>query len=220
MIKAIVFDLDGTLLNTAPDIRRVLNASLKKFGFPPVSEDRLYMMVGDGAHKLIERAVPSYGRGLTEEVYRDYIPAFAACDNANTTLYPWEAEVLSRLKAAGIKMCVLSNKPQAAAENVCADKLGEYGLDIVIGQGRFPLKPDPAGVEHIMRELNVHREECIIVGDGETDILTAKNAGLPCISVLWGFRTREQLERSGGELFAENYARFLQILQEKFLLNA
>ena len=153
-------------------------------------------------------------------MYRDYIPAFAACDNANTVLYPGEDEVLSRLKKAGVKLCVLSNKPQAAAENVCADKLGSYGFDIVLGQGRFPLKPDPAGAEYIMRSLGVKSEECVFTGDGETDVHTARNAGMPCISVLWGFRARDALERAGATVFAENYTQYLQILQEKFSLRA
>lgn len=220
MVKAIIFDLDGTLLNTAPDILRVLNRSLEKFSLPKVDLGSLYMMVGDGAHKLIERAVPSDRQQLVEDVYRDYIPAFAACDNANTVLYPGEGEVLTRLKTAGVKLCVLSNKPQAAAENVCADKLGGYGFDIVLGQGSFPLKPDPAGAEYIMRSLGVKREECVFTGDGETDVRTARNAGMPCISVLWGFRSRDALERAGATVFAENYTQYLQILQEKFSLRA
>ena len=220
MVKAIIFDLDGTLLNTAPDILRVLNCSLEKFSLPKVDLGSLYMMVGDGAHKLIERAVPSDRQQLVEDVYRDYIPAFAACDNANTVLYPGEGEVLTRLKTAGVKLCVLSNKPQAAAENVCADKLGGYGFDIVLGQGSFPLKPDPAGAEYIMRSLGVKREECVFTGDGETDVRTARNAGMPCISVLWGFRSRDALERAGATVFAENYTQYLQILQEKFSLRA
>ena len=220
MVKAIIFDLDGTLLNTAPDILRVLNCSLEKFSLPKVDLGSLYMMVGDGAHKLIERAVPSDRQQLVEDVYRDYIPAFAACDNANTVLYPGEGEVLTRLKTAGVKLCVLSNKPQAAAENVCADKLGGYGFDIVLGQGSFPLKPDPAGAEYIMRSLGVKREECVFTGDGETDVRTARNAGMPCISVLWGFRSRDALERAGATVFAENYTQYLQILQEKFSFRA
>ena len=207
-------------MNTAPDILRVLNRSLEKFSLPKVDLGSLYMMVGDGAHKLIERAVPSDRQQLVEDVYRDYIPAFAACDNANTVLYPGEGEVLTRLKTAGVKLCVLSNKPQAAAENVCADKLGGYGFDIVLGQGSFPLKPDPAGAEYIMRSLGVKREECVFTGDGETDVRTARNAGMPCISVLWGFRSRDALERAGATVFAENYTQYLQILQEKFSLRA
>ena len=207
-------------MNTAPDILRVLNRSLEKFSLPKVDLDSLYMMVGDGAHKLIERAVPSDRQQLVEDVYRDYIPAFAACDNANTVLYPGEGEVLTRLKKAGVKLCVLSNKPQAAAENVCADKLGSYGFDIVLGQGGFPLKPDPAGAEYIMRSLGVKREECVFTGDGETDVRTARNAGMSCISVLWGFRSRGALERAGATVFAENYTQYLQILQEKFSLRA
>lgn len=221
MLKAIIFDLDGTLLNTAPDIMRVLNASLSKFSLPPVdSLEKLYMMVGDGAYNLVDRAVPTDKKDLVEQVYRDYVPAFAACDNANTVLYEGEDEVLSKLKAAGVKLAILSNKPQSATSAVCAQLLGKYNFDIVLGQGAYPLKPDPAGAEEIMRRLGVSKSECIFTGDGETDVKTAKNAGIPCVSVLWGFRKKQQLERVGANIFAENYTQYLQILQEKFSFKA
>lgn len=220
MIKAIVFDLDGTLLNTAPDILRVLNASLAKFSLPSVSADKIYMMVGDGAHKLIERAVPADKQQLVEDVYKDYVPAFAACDNANTVLYEGEDEALMRLKAAGVKLAIFSNKPQAATDAVCAQFFGKYNFDIALGQGKFPLKPDPAGLLYIMEQLKVDKSQCVFTGDGETDVRTAHAAGIPCISALWGFRTREQLSACGGNMFAENYTQYLQILHQKFLLNA
>lgn len=221
MLKAIIFDLDGTLLNTAPDIMRVLNASLAKFSLPPVeSLERLYKMVGDGAYNLVDRAVPEDKKQLVDAVYKDYVPAFAACDNANTALYYGEGEVLEKLKAAGVKLAVLSNKPQSATQAVCAQLLGRYNFDMLLGQGQFPLKPDPSGAEYIMRALGVEKDECIFTGDGETDVKTAKNAGIPCISVLWGFRKKQQLEKAGATLFAENYTQYLQILQEKFLLKA
>ena len=148
------------------------------------------------------------------------LAAFAACDNANTVLYEGEDEVLSKLKAAGVKLAILSNKPQSATSAVCAQLLGKYNFDIVLGQGAYPLKPDPAGAEEIMRRLGVSKSECIFTGDGETDVKTAKNAGIPCVSVLWGFRKKQQLERVGANIFAENYTQYLQILQEKFSFKA
>lgn len=220
MIKAIVFDLDGTLLDTSRDIRFVLNNSLAKFGLPPVSSGALRAMLGDGAYNLVSRAVPAGRRDLVQAVYEDYVPAYASHDNSRTVLYQGEDGALKRLKAAGVKLAVLSNKPQDATLACCREKLGEYGFDMVVGQGRFPLKPDPSALYYMMDSLGVGKDECLFTGDGETDINTARNAGIQCVSVLWGFRSREQLAAAGGTLFAENYTQYLQILQQKFLLNA
>ena len=220
MIKAIVFDLDGTLLDTSRDIRFVLNNSLAKFGLPPVSSGALRAMLGDGAYNLVSRAVPAGRRDLVQAVYEDYVPAYASHDNSRTVLYQGEDGALKRLKAAGVKLAVLSNKPQDATLACCRDKLGEYGFDMVVGQGRFPLKPDPSALYYMMDSLGVGKDECLFTGDGETDVKTAKNAGIPCVSVLWGFRKKQQLERVGANIFAENYTQYLQILQEKFSFKA
>ena len=219
MLKLIIFDLDGTLLNTAGDIRTVLNGSLAKFGLPAVSAESLYSMVGDGAHKLIERAVPPQNRNLTDAVYTDYVAAYAAFDSSVASMYEGEEQALTELSAAGIKFAVLTNKPQRSADNICRAKLSRFTFCDVIGEGRFPLKPDPAAVHYILEKNGIKEDECVMVGDGETDCLTAKNAGIPCISALWGYRTRRQLEDCGATLFARDFKNLFRILQKNFCLN-
>lgn len=206
MVKGIIFDLDGTLLDTLPDIHRVLNGSLAAFGLPAVSMEDTKIMVGNGARKLVERAVGGDNSGIAERVYRHYSENFARCDNALTKLFVGEERTLASFTAKGIKLAVVTNKPQRATENVCARHLSRFCFSHIIGQSAdFPLKPDPAAVLHIAGEWGIDKEELLFVGDGETDVETAANAGIKCVSALWGYRSRSRLESAGAELFAENY---------------
>ncbi|MCD8040074.1 MAG: HAD family hydrolase [Clostridia bacterium] len=218
MLKLIIFDLDGTLLNTSKDIHKVLNESLAHFYLPQVSLQDTISMVGNGAKKLVEAAVPPEHKPITNLVYEFYSRLFAECSNDLTTLYPDEDTVLLKLKSLGVKFAVVTNKPSAATKNVCSKHLGAYGLDMVIGGGGgFALKPDAGATLHVMQSLGVTAEQTIFVGDGETDVQTAAAAGIKCISVLWGYRSQSQLKAAGATLFAKSYTQFLQILQEKFL---
>jgi phosphoglycolate phosphatase len=213
MYKAIIFDLDGTLLNTSYDIQKVLNASLARFNLPQVSLDKTIEYVGNGAKKLVERAVASDDSNLIESVYRDYSVHFAACDNNLTCLYPGEDEVLTRLKAQNVKFAIVTNKPQDATEGVYKKHLSKYNFEVVVGQSQgVPLKPSPESTLSTIKKLGVKKDECLFVGDGETDIMTAQNAGIDCVSVLWGYRSKSQLSLSGGKIFAENYEQLYDIV--------
>lgn len=212
MVKGIIFDLDGTLLDTSRDICKVLNDSLKKFSLPTLTLELTLTYVGNGAKKLVERAV---GKriDLFDEVYTDYLVNFSNCDNALTRLYEGEAETLTNLGKKGVRFAIVSNKPQGATDRVYSKFLSSFGFCEVLGQTEYyALKPDPASSLAALKGLNVKKEECIYVGDGETDVLTAKNCGLKCVSVLWGFRTREQLEKAGATCFAENFYELERII--------
>ncbi|MDE5722428.1 MAG: HAD family hydrolase [Clostridia bacterium] len=205
MIKAVIFDLDGTLLNTLGDICSVLNESLEKFNLPKVTFNDAKRFIGNGAKVLIERAVGDR-IDMRQKVYNYYIERFAKCNNEFTELYHGEEKVLTALKDAGIKLALITNKPQDATDAVYVKFLAKFGFSEVLGQTEYyPLKPNPASTFEVLSRLGVEKTECVFVGDGETDVETAKAAGIRCISVLWGYRSREQLEVVGADEFCENF---------------
>lgn len=206
MVSLVIFDLDGTLLDTSRDIQRVLNQTLSAYGLPVLTLERTLECVGNGAKKLIERALPADRGELLGEVYAAYAKAFAACDNALTCLYDGEAEVLRELKANGIKTAIVTNKPQDATDGVYHQLLAPFGFDFVVGQSeKYPLKPAPDSTLAVIERAGVQKSDCLFVGDGETDIATARNAGVECVSVLWGYRPRRRLEEEGGKNFVQSY---------------
>ncbi len=215
MIKSVFFDLDGTLLDTLEDIHYVLNESLNKFGLAPVTLSQTKSYVGNGAARLIELAAGEKKDEIFDKLYSYYSERFAECGNERTKLYDGEEQVLNALKKAGICLAIVTNKPQRAADKVCEKFLSKFGFCKVLGQTTDqPLKPNPSAVLSLISELNLKKEECIFVGDGEADVLTAKYAGIKCISVLWGFRTKKQLETVGAEYFAEKYTELLTFIDK------
>ena len=203
-IKCAVFDLDGTLLNTIKTINYYLNYALAKHGLPHVSEDDCMSFVGDGAVKLIERALSRVGAdmALFDIVYKDYNEAYNASPYYLTEPYEGILDTLSALKEQGIKLAILSNKPDFAVK-ATAGNFFPGVFDITFGgRENIPLKPSPDALFDILKALGVSPEETAYIGDSEPDVLTAKNAGVAAnISVTYGFRTREQLENAGAKIF-------------------
>jgi phosphoglycolate phosphatase len=215
MYKAVIFDLDGTLLNTSKDIHKVLSDTLAHFSLPSISLEQTIEYVGNGAKKLVERAMPQDKLNELQPVYEYYAEHFAACDNSLTCLYEGEEDVLNELKKRGVKLALITNKPQAATDGVYAKHLSKFNFDIVIGQDDMPLKPNPQSTNWTIEKLGVKKCDCLFVGDGETDVQTAANSGIDCVSVLWGYRSREQLEAAGAKNFVVNYNELKQrILSE------
>lgn len=213
MYKAIIFDLDGTLLDTSKDIHKTLNDSLRRFSLPEIPYEKTLSFVGDGARKLVERAAGKIDEKLLEEVYKDYSVNFAECDNNLTSLFPKEAQTLENFKRSGIKLAIITNKPQRATERVYDKFLANFGFNIVLGQTEYSqLKPNPSSVFEILSILGVDKKDCLFVGDGETDIRTAANAGIDCVSVLWGLRSKEQLEIAGGRRFVSSFEELEKIV--------
>ena len=190
----VIFDLDGTLLDTLDDLAAAVNHALGLRGFPPRSRDEVRTFIGNGVTNLIRRAVP---QGTDEDTIRHALADFKDyyLSNVNVHTHPFEGilALLDGLKAAGIRAAVNSNKVDAATRALCAAQFGDR-LDMALGEREgIPKKPAPDGVELILRELGIEKGRALYVGDGETDVMTAQNAGIDCAWVSWGYRRREDL---------------------------
>ncbi len=202
-MRAVFFDLDGTILDTLPDIAFSLNEALSAYGYPACTLAQVRTFVGDGAAKLVQRALPA-GAENADAVYAEFCKIYGASSHARTQPYGGMRELLEGLKGRGVKLAVVTNKPQGAARTSVA-KFYPGIFDYVGGDsGNFPCKPDPALARYCALTLRVAVGECVFVGDGEADVLTAKNAGMGCVSALWGYRTRGQLAAAGANAFASS----------------
>ncbi len=211
MIRAVLFDLDGTLLDTLGDIHKTLNESLVRFSYPTVTLEQTRSFVGDGACELVKRAVPK-GQPW-EECFEDFRTHYAVCDNSLTVPYEGELVLLKKLAACGVKLAIVTNKPHDAALKAVRDCLNGISFDFVGGDsGAFPCKPDPSLARYAALNMRVAPSECAFVGDGETDVLTAINADMTGVACLWGYRPKEALAAAGATCFAQNYAELEEIL--------
>lgn len=199
-VHAVIFDLDGTLLHTLADLRDSTNFALAEAGFPTRTTEEIRRFVGNGIGKLIRRALPP---DVPEEVYASVYAAMTAhyakhCEDS-TAPYPGILSLLRALQARGIRMAVVSNKVDSAVKALCARHFeGLIPANYAIGErSDVRRKPAPDSVFTAMRALGVTPEETIYVGDSEVDVQTAVNAGLPCLSALWGFRSEEELLAAG-----------------------
>ena len=200
---AVLFDLDGTLLNTLEDLCDSVNVAMREFSSPERSLAEIRRFVGNGAADLMERSLAG-GRGNSDYecalgFFKEY---YASHADIKTRPYDGVLDVLRRLLEEGIPCAVVTNKPGAASRTLCDKHFGTLIADSIGDGGDMPRKPAPDKVFHMMRSLGCDR--AVFVGDSETDVLTAKNANIPCICVTWGFRDREELALVGGEIFCDD----------------
>jgi len=198
--SAFLFDLDGTLLNTLEDLAAATNYALTQMGWPARTVEEVRQFVGNGVKLLIDRAAPADSTPEEREACLAFFKArYAAHMDDATAPYPGIPEALASLRERGCKLAVCSNKFDAAVKGL-ARRYFPGLLDGAVGElesAGIPKKPHPAMVDKLMEELGVKREDCVYVGDSDVDIETAKNAGLPCLSVTWGFRDRAFLLSHG-----------------------
>ncbi|MBQ4354019.1 MAG: HAD-IIIA family hydrolase [Clostridia bacterium] len=203
--QAAVFDLDGTLLDTLDDLHAAVNHTMRYFGYPERTREEVRSFVGNGVDRLIELSVPG---GAQDENFRAAITEYRNYYNAHSEVltkpYDGIPALIERLQADKIPIAVASNKPHKATTDLCAKMFPT--VSAVCGEQEkegIRRKPHPDMVLHMTELLGYKPEECVYIGDSEVDLLTAKNAGMDCISVLWGFRDRQCLEEAGGTVFAE-----------------
>ena len=204
--KAVVFDLDGTLLNTLEDLQDIVNHTMRKFGFPERTLDEVRAAVGNGVGKLLEYSLPD-GRNTPDfdTILADMRAYYDVHPGTGTKPYPGVCEVIERFQHAGLKVAVVSNKIHSASVALCKKYFPT--VDTVCGEREaegIKRKPAPDSVFTAAHDMGVDVSDCIYVGDSEVDIATAHNAGIKCVSVLWGYREREYLETVGADVFARD----------------
>ena len=218
MIKACIFDLDGTALDTIHAITHFVNLTFDLHGIPHVTEDECKIFVGNGARLLITRALASKGimdSERVEKVLRDYNSLYDADPLALTAPFDGIPELFSALRQLGIRIAILSNKPESAVLPLVRHFFGE-SVDITRGgRENVPLKPDPASCHEILSQLGALPSETVYVGDTNTDMQTGKNLGAAVtVGVLWGFRGRDEIERAGADVIVSKPSQILGIVKE------
>ena len=211
--KLAIFDLDGTILDTLGDLADSTNYALHKNNLPGRSTEEVRCFVGDGIHKLIERAVPESSDGvLTEKVFRDFNNNYKLHCFDSTKPYEGMTECLRKLKDSGMKIAVVSNKADYAVQELCGRFIGGLA-DVVVGEKEnVRRKPYPDSVEHVLAKLEICKNDAVYIGDSDVDIKTALNAGIDEIAVEWGFRDTEFLKVRGADITVESPRELCRLL--------
>lgn len=214
-MKAVIFDLDGTLADSLDSITYCTNRTIARFGFAPFERDRYRYFVGDGAAELVKRALIASGDtdlAYYEEAQMEYAKNFKEDCMYQVVPYPGIVDTLLALKERGILLAVNSNKPHARTVDVIHTLFGTEMFDAIQGQmPEFKIKPSPDGILHIAEILKVKRSDILYVGDTSTDMKTGKSAGVFTVGVLWGFRDRKELEENHADAIIAHPAELLNL---------
>jgi len=213
MIDTVIFDMDGTILDTLEDLKDAVNHVMKAHGYPEHSLDAIRSFVGNGVAVLMEKATPG---GLNNRDFdillSEFKEYYGAHSNDKTCAYDGILPLMDTLKKNGIKMAIVSNKPDFAVKDLNRMYFGEY-IDVAIGDcADLKRKPAPDLVLKALKELSSVKDNSVYIGDSEVDYATACNSGLPCISVLWGFREEDYLRSVGATCFAKEPMGIIDII--------
>ena len=213
--RAVLFDMDGTVLDTLEDLYQAVNRSLEEFQLPIVSREQVRAGLGNGAAHLIACCVPGdCPPELRQQVLDWYKPWYDAHCRIATQPYPGIVPLMQRLKARGVKLAIISNKPDPAVREL-AEAFFPGLLETAVGESAtVRRKPDPSAVLTAAERMGIPLCECVYVGDSEVDVQTAQNAGMDGIFVSWGFRTRQQLLEAGAAAIADTAEELETLLHE------
>lgn len=209
----VIFDLDGTLLNTLEDLADSVNYALAQAGMPLRSTEEVRRFVGNGVRRLMELSIPQgENNPRFEEIFSVFREHYFVHCNDRTGPYPHIMEMLEQLKERGYKLAIVSNKYYDAVQELRKLYFADY-ISVAIGEKEgIRKKPAPDTVQEALHALESDKSRAVYVGDSEVDIATAANAGMDCIVVTWGFRTREEQKRAGGKVFADDPMDILDLL--------
>lgn len=214
MYELVIFDLDGTLLNTIGDLSSAMNAALREFGYPERTQAECQSFVGNGIYKLVERSLPKQGATQEEvlKVKQVFDTYYEAHSRVQTKPYEGIVELLKILQQQNIRCGVVTNKTHLFACQLVTHYFGDL-VDLVFGQRpQIPAKPHPHSVQEMIAYFNVAPDKCLYIGDSDVDIQTAKAANLTSVGVCWGFRSRAVLEKAGADYIVEDAHALLKLI--------
>ena len=209
----VIFDLDGTLLNTLEDLMNAVNFALNKYGYPMRTLAEIRTFVGNGVRKLMERSLPNYKECQNfDELFSAFREYYTVHCEDKTQAYDGVLDLMHQLKNDGFKMAIVSNKLDSAVKELNQSYFSEYIQTAIGEKDGIRKKPAPDMVETALAELHSEKEDAVYIGDSEVDIKTAANSGLDCISVSWGFRDVDFLRENGAGIIADTPQEVYQIL--------
>lgn len=214
LFDTFIFDLDGTLLDTLPDLVALTNTALQQAGFPTRTAEEIKSFVGNGARALMYQAVPADTNEQGAEAAMDrWLALYSTVGDELTQAYPYIPEVLSALKDAGCKLAVLSNKFDGGVKQVIGNHLPGY-FTVLHGEcDDIPRKPNPAGLLRTIKELNSSPERTVYVGDSSGDVVVSRNAGVFALGVAWGYHGGERLREAGADAVISDARELLQFAE-------